>query len=186
VILESAFLYRAGRPLGIAAATFSLMAAALMITPIIHYAQYRTVLEWMIYRFITAEVLGTAACLCFCSSFLASRVIEIALAEELGGRLTIATRGFFESRWFWTAPAALVALGGGLVLDSFLSLLTTGAIYEHWSRFIVMSFLISSACILIATKTVSFVLDLVDERTRYWRGSSAPVKLAAVMLEAHQ
>jgi len=185
VILESAFLYRPWRPLGIAAAVLFLIAAGLMIMPVIHYVQHRSVLEWMIYRFITSEVCGVAACLCFCSSYLSGRMIEIALAEELGGRIEIATRGFFESRWFWTVPAVLVLGGGALVLDSFLSLLTTGAIYEHWSRFVVMSFCMSAACILSLTKVVSMVLDLVDERTRYWRNSDSAARVQAIPAQAY-
>ena len=112
-------------------------------------------------------------------------MIEIALAEELGGRIGIATRGFFESRWFWTVPAVLVLVGGALVIDSFVSLLTTGAIYEHWSRFVVMSFCMSAACILSLTKVVSMVLDLVDERTRYWRSSDAATKVQAIPAQAY-
>jgi hypothetical protein len=185
VILESAFLYRPWRPLGIAAAVLFLVADGLMIMPVIHYVHHRSVMEWMIYRFITSEVCGVAACLCFCSSYLSGRIIEIALAEELGGRIELATRGFFESPWFWTVPAGLVLGGGGLVIASFLSLLTTGAIYEHWSRFVVMSFCMSTACILSLTKVVSIVLDLVDERTRYWKSSDVATKLQAIPAQAY-
>jgi len=44
-----------------------------------------------------------------------------------------------------------------------------GATYEHWSRFIAMSFLCEVALILIVTKVVDYVLGLVAAQLAYLR-----------------
>src|SRR6478672_9623432 len=58
VILEAAFLYRPMRPLDILSALSFLAAAALMSSPALFYLRHGSVLEWMIYRFTAANLLG--------------------------------------------------------------------------------------------------------------------------------
>jgi hypothetical protein len=127
---------------------------------------------------VTGDVFGIAACICLSASSVADRMNRIALFDEIGERPRSWLEVFFSSRWFWTVPAVLVLSGGGLVLSSFLSLLRTGAIYEHWSRFVVMSFCASSAVILVVTRLLHHALGLVEERMKYWRASDG---LAAPM-----
>ena len=50
---------------------------------------------------------------------------------------------------------------------SFVQLVTTGATYEHWSRFIVMSFLVSAALILSVTRLLDYTLGLIETRLEY-------------------
>jgi len=57
--------------------------------------------------------------------------------------------------------------GGWLVLPSLLELVRTGATYEHWSRFIAMTFLYAVAVILIVTRAIDYVLGLIEERLAY-------------------
>jgi fucose permease len=59
--------------------------------------------------------------------------------------------------------------GGLLVLPSFLELVRTGATYEHWSRFIAMSFLFSLAIILLTTRACDYILDLLESRLEFLR-----------------
>jgi glycosyltransferase involved in cell wall biosynthesis len=168
VILNAAFLYRPSRPLGLLGVAFFAAAAALMIPPIIYYAGHHAVLEWMIYRFLVSYLLGTSAVVCFCASYIARRLVHLALMTEIGdGPPTLFSR-FFTSKWFWAAPFLLCLIGGLLVLGSFLELLKTGATYEHWSRYIVMTFCFSTAVILVATRGIGYVMSLVEERVRYW------------------
>ncbi len=49
-----------------------------MIEPVAYYLQTRTVAEWMIYRFVVSDLLGSLAVLFFCSAFVASRIVALA------------------------------------------------------------------------------------------------------------
>jgi hypothetical protein len=55
----------------------------------------------------------------------------------------------------------LLVGGGLLVLPSFLELVRTGATYEHWSRFIAMSFCWVLASIIAVTGVIDYVLGLL-------------------------
>jgi len=169
VITEAAFLYRPSRPFVLCAAFLFLVASLLMIKPIIFYLENGKVLEWMIYRFLVGALAGTASCLCFCASYLTGRITRIALSEEIEKQKTDLVARFFAGPAFWFAPGALTLIGGSLVLGSFLQLLETGQTYEHWSRFIVMSFCLSCAIILAVTRAIDFVLGLVQSRIDYWQ-----------------
>jgi glycosyltransferase involved in cell wall biosynthesis len=169
VILEAAFLYRPARPLNLVAIVFVLTAIILMLPPCWYYLQHRKVLEWMIYRFLVSNLLGTSACVCFCAGYLAGQMSEIALSGEIDHSRKSWVERFFQSHWFWGVPAALFLVGGSLVLGSFLQLMATGATYEHWSRYIVMTFCFSTAILMLVTRGVDYVLQLVRQRARYWK-----------------
>ncbi len=169
VILESAFLYRPSRPLNAAALVMMASSAVLMYPPAVYYLRHHRVLEWMIYRFLVSHLLGIGAVLCVCASYLSKRIIEIALAEEVGSRKASDWETFFRGGWFWTVNAVLAAAGGSLVLGSFLERLETGSTYEHWSRFIVMTSCFSAMAVLLVTRSLDYVLDLVRERAAYWQ-----------------
>src|SRR5206468_956637 len=72
-----------------------------------------------------------------------------------------ALRGFFSSRWFWIAPAVLLALGSALVTSSFVEWLRYREIFKHWSRFVAMALCASCAVILSVTKILDYTLNLV-------------------------
>ena len=167
VILEAAFLYRPSRPLGLLAVVLVVLAAMLMWSPLLYYLKNRSVAEWMIYRFLVSELTGITACLCLCASYLTGRMVSIALAEESGagkGRWSVR---LFQARWFWGVPIVFCLVGGSLVLASVLQLLTTGGTYEHWSRYVVMSFCFAVAIMLSVTRTIDYVLNLVSGRLEY-------------------
>jgi glycosyltransferase involved in cell wall biosynthesis len=168
VIGEAAFLYRPSRPLGILGALFLLVAMVLMAMPTAYYLSHRAVTEWMIYRFVVSHLVGTSACLLFCASYTTNRIVKVSLSVHSGTRsLSDRLERFFSSSWFWALPVGLAAAGVALVIPSFLELVRTGATYEHWSRFIAMSFLCSIALILIVTRGVDYVLDLLSDRLQY-------------------
>ncbi|MBI3697295.1 MAG: hypothetical protein HY238_20970, partial [Acidobacteria bacterium] len=168
VILEAAFLYRPSRPLGILGALSLALAAVLMILPTAYYLRHHAVLEWMIYRFVVSHLAGTSACLLFAASYLTGRMVEITVSDKKGYAIQRNTVGkFFSSGWFWAAPPLLMLGGGLLVLPSFLELVRTGATYEHWSRFIAMTFLFGVSVILIVTRAMDYVLDLIADRLAY-------------------
>ena len=167
VIVESAFLYRPSRPLGLLAIVFAVFAAALMWSPILYYFHNRSVAEWMIYRFLVSELAGITACLCLCASYLTGRMTSIALTDESGVLKSRLSTWLFRSRWFWAVPIGLCLVGGSLVLASLLNRLTTGMTYEHWSRYVVMSFCFAVAIILSVTRVIDYVLGLVSIRLQY-------------------
>ena len=52
-------------------------------------------------------------------------------------------------------------------MPSFIELVTTGSTYEHWSRFLAMSFLCGAGIILAVTKVIDYSLDLIAARVAY-------------------
>lgn len=170
VILEAAFLYWPGRPLAILAFACLAAAIALMAMPVQYYVRYRSVPEWMIYRFVVAHLAGTAGCLFLCASHLTTKIVDITLLlPRRPGAVSRAMESFFRSRAFWLVPALFVLAGGALVLPSFVQRVETGRIYEHWSRFIAMSFSWSVAFVLIVSRSIDYVLDLLAAQLGYAR-----------------
>jgi hypothetical protein len=173
VILEAALLYRPSRLLVLLGIACFALAVGLMTTPVLYYLQNRAVAEWMIYRFVVSSLAGTTACLLFCTSYLSTRILGITLRvkpEDRKSQRPLAA--FFSSRYFWLAPSVLIITGGALVLPSILERVTTGATYEHWSRYIAMSFFFSTAVILIVERILDYSLHLISERLSYQKPES--------------
>ena len=169
VILEAAFLYRPARPLGILGLLSLAAAIGLMILPTAYYLRNHAVAEWMIYRFVVSHLAGASAGLLLSASYLTSRMVRITLS----GSRRRPVEKLFSSPWFWCAPLLLVVAGGLLVLPSFLELVRTGATYEHWSRFIAMTFLFAVALILAVTRAMDYVLTLIEQQLCYLRSQNA-------------
>jgi hypothetical protein len=167
VIMEAAFLYRPSRPLGLLAIAFAGLAAIFMWSPILYYLRNRSVAEWMIYRFVLSELAGITACLCLSASYLTGRMTSIALTEESGVLRSRLSLWLFRTRWFWTVPIGFVLVGVSLVISSLVERLTTGMTYEHWSRYVVMSYCFAVAIILSITRVIDYVLNLVRARVEY-------------------
>jgi hypothetical protein len=92
---------------------------------------------------------------------------SIALADESGLLKSRLTAWLFQARWFWAVPIGFCLAGGSLVLTSLFDRVTTGMTYEHWSRYVVMSFCFAVAIILSVTRVIDYVLNLVDSRLEY-------------------
>jgi glycosyltransferase involved in cell wall biosynthesis len=167
VILETAFLYRPSRPLNAAAAALFAVACALMASPTWYYLQHRSVLQWMIYRFLVSDVCAIGACLLFCAGYLTGRMVSIALPQEISDRSHKLVHRFFRSPLFWFAPVLFAACGCLLVLSSVLERLRTGGTEEHWSRYVVMTFWLSTALILAVTRIIDDFLGMVAARLYY-------------------
>ncbi len=187
VIVMTALLYRPSRLLDMFGVVFFLAAAILMIRPILYYLDTKTVAEWMIYRFVVSHLLGTASALLLCMSYLSNRMVRMTLVSPGSDRSERnAVAALIEGPAFWFIPAVLTFLGGVLVYPSFRQLVTTGATYEHWSRFIVMSFLIGLAIILVVTRGVSFVLRLLEDRLIYLAANADPIRKPQPLLSGSQ
>lgn len=176
VIVETAFLFRPSRPLGLLAIVFVVFAAVLMWAPIIYYVQNGSVQERMIYRFLVSELSGIGGCLCFCASYLTGRMASISLPEEAGLLRSRLTNWLFQSTWFWTVPLGFYLVGLLLVASSLFDRITTGMTYEHWSRYVVMSFCFAVGIVLSVTRLIDYVLKLVDSRLEYLKTQSTIVK----------
>lgn len=169
VIFEAAFLYRPSRPLGILSAIFLLAGLLLMLSPISYYVANRHLLEWMIYRFLVADLFGVVATMLLCASYLAGRMTSLALAAEVeDGHDSLVAR-FFTSYWLWILAAALVAASGFLIGASILERLEKGVTTEHWSRYVVAVFCLSVSAMLMVTRSLDYAFSLVRERVRYWQ-----------------
>jgi glycosyltransferase involved in cell wall biosynthesis len=167
-ILEALFLYHPARPFVFAAVGFLAIAVVLMAAPVAHYWRTRTVEEWMLYRFILGHLTATSAFLLFSVALLSRRIVQITFGASTRsgvseGRLNRALRSHF----YWLAPGVLIALGIALVGPNLFERAIAGAAYEHWSRFLSMSFFFLVAIILIAVRTVVYFLDLVAEQFWY-------------------
>ncbi len=170
VIVEAALLYRPSRPLGFLGAVFLLTAFVLMLPPALYYLRNRHVLEWMIYRFVVADLLTNSGTLLLAASYLLRRVVQLVLqlpAEDfvfhrLAGR-------FLRGAWLWIVVVSFVLAASLLVLPSFLELVRTGGTYEHWSRFIAASVLVGVSLTLLVARALDFTLDLLSARLAYLR-----------------
>ncbi len=173
VIVEAAFLYRPSRPLGFVGALFVIVAALLLVSPAAYYLRHHRLFEWMIYRFVVAELLTHSGVLLLCASYLVHRIVEMVLqlGDDASG-FHRAIRWLIRGWFLWVTVVALLVLGGVLVAPSFLELVRTGATYEHWSRFIAMGVSVGVALILVVTRVMDFSLDLLQERLAYLRSSS--------------
>jgi glycosyltransferase involved in cell wall biosynthesis len=167
VIVETAFLYRPGRPLSAAAGLLFLVACALMISPSLYYLEHRSLLQWMIYRFLVSDLCGIGICLLLCASYLTDRIVSIALVDEIAERSHKVAARFFRSRWFWAVPALVTVIGVLLVRSSVLERLRTGGTYEHWSRYVAMTFCGSTALTLAVTRVIDNFLEMVAARLHY-------------------
>ncbi len=180
VILTTAFLYRPSRPTALFGVLCGLGASLIMLSPTVFYFNHHAVQEWMIYRFLVAHLLGTGAVLSFGAAHICEQVTQIALVEELDPNVRSLGRQFFSSPAWILVLALLVGTGGILVIGSFLEWWQTGKTYEHWSRYVVMNFCLSTAMVIGLTKGVNQVLLLIHGRVTYWRGVRAETSQQAL------
>lgn len=166
IILETAFLYHPARLLGFAGAACLAIAIALMTAPVGHYLKVRSVEEWMLYRFILGHLAATIAFLMFSAAVLTRRVVQIVISER-GTRPADWIDRLILSRAYWAAPLLLIICGVLLVGPNLVARATTHEAYEHWSRFISMSFFLLVAVILISTRVLFYFLDLVADQLEY-------------------
>jgi glycosyltransferase involved in cell wall biosynthesis len=172
VIVEAAFLYRPSRPLSVAGIACAVVAVALIAGPTHYYLQHRAVLEWMIYRFVVSSLAASSAALLLTAAYLTDKIVTIVLSNRPEVPRTLGWLAALRmGPLFWLVPAAMLIVGGALVVPSFIQLVRTGATYEHWSRFIAMSCLFSCALILIVARVFDYTLDLLAERVAYLRAN---------------
>jgi glycosyltransferase involved in cell wall biosynthesis len=173
VIVEAALLYRPSRPLGFLGVVFVLAAFLLILPPALYYVQHRRVLEWMIYRFVVADLATTSGSLLLAASYLSRRIVQMVLQLPKEDFLFHRLLGrFLRGPWVWAVSGVFVSVAAALVAPSFVELVKTGATYEHWSRFIAASVLVGVSLVLMVTRVLDFTLDLLEARLAFLRDES--------------
>jgi hypothetical protein len=167
VIVEAAFLYRPSRPLAVLGVACGLVAAALIALPAAHYLRHRSVSEWMIYRMVVSSLMGSSACLLLACAYLTRRIVSLVVLDPRDPATPVPAPPRWVMALFWTVAVGMFVAGLALVLPSLFELVRTGATYEHWSRFLVMSALVSCALILVVARIVDYTLTLLAARVAY-------------------
>jgi glycosyltransferase involved in cell wall biosynthesis len=171
VILEMTFLYQPQRVFFLGGLFTSFVALLLMILPIGFYINHKMLEEWMIYRFMVSHLFGTIAILLFLASFISERIVGITLSSSSRERpLQILSSRFFKSKASHFFAGFFLLVGIALVGQSFVDRLSLGETYEHWSRYMVMSFFFSLSAVIWLAKGLDFILGLIEERLFYFRG----------------
>lgn len=168
VILETAFLYRPARILWLGALLCFFYSGVLLVKPLQLYIQNHSIEDWMIYRLIVISFSAFMACLLASAGYLCAKIVMLTLSghilEEMNNWWL---KKYFSNRFFWFVPGALMAAGAVIIFPSLVEYIRTGHIHEHWSRFLMMSVLFSSAMILSVTKLIDYILDLIAARMAY-------------------
>ncbi|HYQ16812.1 MAG TPA: glycosyltransferase family 2 protein, partial [Polyangiaceae bacterium] len=140
-ILQAALLYRPSRALGLGAVVFGVAATGLMLQPIYHWLIEHNVAEWMIYRFIVAQLCATAAVLLAAVSYLSRRIVMLVLSIPASAmpRMSDWVTRFFTARATWAVPVGLIIAALLLVWSDMVERVEVGTMHLHWSRWIAMS-----------------------------------------------
>lgn len=169
VILENALLYRPERMLLAGTALCVAASAGLMLTPLLGYAQTRTVADWMIYRFLVSSLAAQVALLLWGAAVISARIAAIAMHEEIRPARRFSA-SWMRTRWFWPVVASLILGGFMLVWPSAVQLWKTGHTGIHWSRFVVAMQSLGAAALLLVVRGIDRILDLVEQRVHYlWK-----------------
>lgn len=132
--------------------------------PMYHYATVHNVEEWMIYRVIVGGIFATIGTLFLNGAYLSYKIVSETINHSIKKNFLYRV---FNSALVWIISVAFMVLGVALVFNSVVTRLETGHTYEHWSRYIAMSFLVTNSFALLITKAVDYVFDPIVERLKY-------------------
>ncbi len=166
VILENIFLYVPFRIYNMAAAFFILCAFAIMSTPIIFYLRHFYLEDWMIYRFLVADVLGIMGVLLLSMSSLSRNVVYSTLQSNKVRKKTLVYY-MFEHPFAIFLGILCFIIGTALIFKSVWLRIRTAHTDEHWSHYITMIFFYVTGTIILLTFIANKVMNLVKERVTY-------------------
>lgn len=164
VIVTMIFMYQPQKILLPAALLFYAAGLALLVMPMYHYATVHNVEEWMIYRVIVGGIFATVGTLFLNGAYLSYKIVSETINHSIKKNFLYRV---FNSALVWIISVAFMVLGVALVFNSVVTRLETGHTYEHWSRYIAMSFLVTNSFALLITKAVDYVFDPIVERLKY-------------------
>lgn len=166
VILENIFLYVPFRIYNIAAAFFLLFAFSIMLNPILFYVPHHYLEDWMIYRFLVADVTGIIGILLLSMSSISRNVVYSTLQAKKVRKKTPVFY-MFEHPFAIFLSLFFFFIGTLLVFNSVWHRILTGVTDEHWSRYITMIFFYITGTIIGLTFIANRILSLVRERVSY-------------------
>ncbi len=165
VILKTAFLYRPQIIFNTFSFFTGIISLLIMWMPIVNYMRNYTVEEWMIYRFIVAELFAITSLLFFSSSFLLQKTVWLSISSNIKNNVKkgFAVR-FFSSNISTILSFASIIIGFSFIWSSFTARIDIGVTNEHWSRYIAFSFFTLIGVIILLTKWGYWILTLIKER----------------------
>ena len=166
VILENIFLYVPFRIYNIVATFFLLFAFIIMLSPIMFYLPHHYLEDWMIYRFLVADVTGIIGILLLSMSSISRNVVYSTLQAKKVRKKTLVFY-MFEHPFSVFLSLLFFLIGTLLVFNSVWHRLITGVTDEHWSRYITMIFFYITGTIFLLTFFANRILRLVRERVSY-------------------
>lgn len=172
-ILAAAMAIRPSRVTLPVAILLALLGVAIAVAPSMHYVQFQSLEEWMVYRFLFVGLLADVGVLLFCSTLVAEHIIAVGLLQY----------GDFRQKapWWWrkaglNAYLALstvgLVVGAVLVYPGLLSYLETGTITAeqmHWSRVVIAAFCGLTFAQFLVTRLLVELLHGVDIRQTFVR-----------------
>jgi hypothetical protein len=174
-MIEMAFLYRPAKPLDLACLASLIFAGLLMTVPVFHYLSYHTIPDWLIYRFVAANLLLLFSSLMFCTSYLTEKMIRNAFRENTQ-KISLQHRikeRYFNGRYFWIINIILLFVGLSMITTSIYDRILYGKTYEHWSKYLMMLMSCSVAIVFMTSKILDYVLSLNTDRKRYFEELSS-------------
>ncbi|MGP8216687.1 MAG: glycosyltransferase family 2 protein [Bacteroidia bacterium] len=166
VILENIFLYVPFRVYNLVAVIFLLFACAIMLNPVLFYISRRYLEDWMIYRFIVADVTGIIGTLLLSMSSISRNVVYATVQSEKVRKKTLLFN-IFEHPFSIVLSGLFFLIGTLLIVNSIWHRIRTGLTNEHWSRYISMIFFYVTGAIIMLTFLANRILNLVRERMNY-------------------
>jgi glycosyltransferase involved in cell wall biosynthesis len=167
IIFKMIFLYQPYKILTFFSILGLLGCLMIMFIPTAYYLHYKRVDEWMIYRFIICDLLGIISWLLLSAAYVTKNIIYITLSNSNINKNKFTFYNIFKPRAAFIIIFLLLIIGGMLVYKSFMERIMSGITYEHWSRFVAMSFLYSTSFIFIFTLIIDYILILIKERLTY-------------------
>jgi glycosyltransferase involved in cell wall biosynthesis len=165
VILSTAFLYRPQIIINVLSILFLLVSFLIMFQPILNYIESSYIEDWMIYRFIFAEVFGVLSFILFSFSFLLQNAVQLSLnLNKRNENAQSIAAAFFKSKFSLFLGLFFLILGFTFISGSLLDRLESGHTNEHWSRYIAFSFFEIIGLLILATRWSKYVFKLLKDR----------------------
>ncbi|HKU41374.1 MAG TPA: glycosyltransferase family 2 protein [Polyangiales bacterium] len=159
IIVRAAVIFHPARPLLILASICAVLGLLLAAHPLVFYAQYLQLEEWVIYRVLLSSLFFTTSVLVTCAAAIADRIA--ALAHGRSEKPTEAPRlqQFFTPLIRGTVQAGLVVAAFLVITPGIHEYLMTSHVTMHWSRAVLGSLLFLTAVMFSIT---GFLLRMID------------------------
>jgi glycosyltransferase involved in cell wall biosynthesis len=165
IMLQLSFIYQPKRLLSLPILILTFVSIALMLNPVLFYMQNKMIEDWMIYRFIVAEIFMLGSFLLIGLAHIASKIS--AMNVESIRQKKDAYHYFFNTPIWLIVSALFLLIGISFVFDSLRERIITGHTNEHWSRYISMSFFTASAIIIFIIKMLDVLLITLNEKFQF-------------------